>query len=152
MADSAHTRSALVALTDFSLPTLEEHRNSRCEARVLSEPGRTRGPKESIIGEIAAPLIAMFRGLGQQPEFDPLLQSLPARLRPYLSFHYLSLVLKKEDGPERTWDVPDGEGFSALAHGFAESRGLLEAWFAAGGSQIPRGSETVVVLLRRRGG
>jgi len=115
MADSAHTRSALVALTDFSLPTLEEHRNSRCEARVLSEPGRTRGPKESIIGEIAAPLIAMFRGLGQQPEFDPLLQSLPARLRPYLSFHYLSLLLKKEDGTKRTWYVPDGEGFSALA-------------------------------------
>lgn len=140
-----------MGLTDLSLHTLEEHRNSRCAVRVLSEPQRALGAKESIIGEIA-PLISMFRGLGQQPDFDSLLQSLAARLRPYLSFHYLSLVLKKEDGPERTWDVPDGEGFSALAHGFAESRGLLGAWFAAGGSQIPRGSETVVVLLRRRGG
>ena len=113
MADSAHTRSALVALTDFSLPTLEEHRNSRCAVRVLSEPQRALGAKESIIGEIA-PLISMFRGLGQQPEFDPLLQSLPARLRPYLSFHYLSLLLKKEDGTKRTWYVPDGEGFPHL--------------------------------------
>jgi len=114
MADWAQTRSTPVGLTDLSLHTLEEHRDSRFAARVLSEPQSALGAKESIIGEIAS-LISMLRGLGQQPDFDSLLQSLPARLRPYLSFHYLSLVLKKEDGTERTWYVPDGEGFSALA-------------------------------------
>ena len=137
-----------MGLTEFSLHTLEEHGFAAC---VLSEPERALAAKEAIVGELT-PLVPVFHGLGQQADFDQFLQGLPARLRPNLSFYYLSLVLKKEDGPERTWDVPDGEGFSALAHGFAESRGLLGAWFAAGGSQIPRGSETVVVLLRRRGG
>ena len=48
------------------------------------------------------------RDLRQPPDFAPFFEDLPARLRPHLSFDYLSLLLKKEGGSERTWYVPDG--------------------------------------------
>lgn len=103
-----------MAWTDLSLHTLEEHRDPGFAARLLSESETAPGAKEAIAGEMA-PLIRMFHGLGQQPDFERFLQSLPVRLRPYLSFHYLSLVLRKEDGSERRWYVPDGEDLSILA-------------------------------------
>ena len=80
----------------------------------VSEPLAALGAKEAIVRE-TAPLIPVFPGLGQQPDLDKFLQGLPVGLRPYLSLDYLSLVLKKEDGSERKWFVPDGEGFSTPA-------------------------------------
>jgi formate hydrogenlyase transcriptional activator len=100
-----------VGLTEFSLHTLEEHGFAAC---VLSEPERALAAKEAIVGELT-PLVPVFHGLGQQADFDQFLQGLPARLRPNLSFYYLSLVLKKEDGSEQRWYVPNGDGFSTLA-------------------------------------
>jgi formate hydrogenlyase transcriptional activator len=101
-----------VGMIDFSLRK-PEHGDSRFTAMLLSEPGGALGLEEHIIGEIE-PLLRVFRRISGHQQLDQFLRSLPVQLRPYLSFDYMSVVLRKGDGDGKKWFVQDDQDPATL--------------------------------------
>jgi formate hydrogenlyase transcriptional activator len=111
--------STVVGLTDFSLRHAERN-NLRFPARASS------ADKQLFQGETP---FRVFQSLRGQRKADELLQILPIHLRPYLSFDYISVMLRKEGGDGRTWYVLDGQDPSALTcTKLAPSEELLAFW------------------------
>ncbi len=91
-----------------------ESGDSRFRATFLREPERALVLKgQSARGLV--PRIRVLRGFTGQPDINEFLRSLPARLQPYLSFSYMSLVLRKEAGNEKIWYVPGEQDSSTLS-------------------------------------
>ena len=101
-----------MGMSDFSLRK-PEHGDSRFTATLLSEPGGALGLEEHIIGEIE-PLLRVFRRISGHQQLDQFLRSLPVQLRPYLSFDYMSVVLRKGDGDGKKWFVQDDQDPATL--------------------------------------
>jgi formate hydrogenlyase transcriptional activator len=108
-----------VGLTDSSLRNAERN-NSLFPAGVFS------AEKQLFQGESH---FRVFQSLKGQRKVDELLQNLPVHLRPYLSFDYMSVMLRKEGGDGRTWYIPDGQDPSTLTcTKLAPSEELLAFW------------------------
>ena len=90
-----------------------ERADSSFAATLLSEPGSAPRLRQHIIGEIE-PRRCVFRLVSGRQELDQFLRNLPAELRGHLSFDYMSLVLRKEDGDNKKWYVQDDRDPSSL--------------------------------------
>lgn len=101
-----------MGMIDFSLRRTE-HADSPFTATLLAERGGALRLQEHSTGEIE-PRLRVFRRLSGQQKLDQFLRSLPGKLRGYLSFDYMSMVLSKQDGDGKKWYVQDDQDPSTL--------------------------------------
>ena len=116
-----------MGLADFSLSKME-HDDPRFKVALLSDP-RTTLCLEDPVRQDFEPAIRTLRQLGRPRKLDHILRTLPAQLRPHLSFDYISLVLMRGEGEARTWYEPDRQNPSRLTSTeLAPREGPLLSW------------------------
>jgi formate hydrogenlyase transcriptional activator len=88
-------------LTGFSLHSVK-HEDSLFTPSLISGSEAAFSLEEQL-GVNLEQRLPVFQDLNGQPKLDQLLRSLPGQLRQYLSFDYMSMVVRKEAGEGRLW-------------------------------------------------